>query len=55
VRARDLRHWLATSVLADGYDPVTVAGRRGWSSAGNRLCAVTRCGERLAVGKWVAV
>jgi integrase len=32
VRAHDLRHWLATSMFADGYDPVTVAGRSGWSS-----------------------
>jgi integrase len=32
VPARDLRHWLATSMFADNYDPVTVAGRGGWSS-----------------------
>jgi integrase len=32
VRAHDLRHWLATSMFADGYDPVSVAGRGGWSS-----------------------
>jgi integrase len=32
VQARDLRHWLATSMFADNYDPVTVAGRGGWSS-----------------------
>jgi integrase len=32
VRAHDLRHWLATSMFADGFDPVTVAGRGGWSS-----------------------
>jgi integrase len=32
VRAHDPRHWLATSMFADGYDPVTVAGRGGWSS-----------------------
>jgi integrase len=32
VRAHDLRHWLATSIFADGFDPVTVAGRGGWSS-----------------------
>src|SRR5262249_50431295 len=31
-RAHDVRHWLATSMFADGFDPVTVAGRGGWSS-----------------------
>jgi hypothetical protein len=25
---------MATSMFADGYDPVTVAGRGGWSSPG---------------------
>jgi integrase len=34
VRAHDPRHWLATSMFADGFDPVTVAGRGGWSSPG---------------------
>jgi integrase len=32
VRAHDLRHWLATSMFPDGFDPVTVAGGGGWSS-----------------------
>lgn len=32
VRAYDLRHWLATTMFEDGYDPVTVAHRGGWSS-----------------------
>jgi integrase len=32
VTPHQLRHWMATSMFADGYDPVTVAGRGGWSS-----------------------
>lgn len=32
VRAYDLRHWLATTMFEEGYDPVEVAGRGGWSS-----------------------
>jgi integrase len=32
ITPHQLRHWMATSMFADGYDPVTVAGRGGWSS-----------------------
>ena len=32
VTPHQFRHWMATSMFADGYDPVTVAGRGGWSS-----------------------
>jgi integrase len=32
VHAHDLRHWLATTMFAEGHDPVEVAGRGGWSS-----------------------
>ena len=32
VTPHQLRHWMATSMFADGYDPVAIAGRGGWSS-----------------------
>jgi integrase len=32
ITPHQLRHWMATSMFADGYDPVTVAGRGGWAS-----------------------
>jgi integrase len=32
VTPHQFRHWMATSMFADGYDPITVAGRGGWSS-----------------------
>jgi integrase len=32
ITPHQFRHWMATSMFADGYDPVTVAGRGGWSS-----------------------
>lgn len=32
VTPHQFRHWMATSMFSDGYDPVTVAGRGGWSS-----------------------
>jgi integrase len=34
ITPHQFRHWMATSMFADGYDPVTVAGRGGWSSPG---------------------
>lgn len=33
VHAHDMRHWLATTLFADGHDPVEVAERGGWASA----------------------
>jgi len=32
VTPHQLRHWMATSMFEDGYDPITVAGRGGWAS-----------------------
>lgn len=32
VRLHDLRHWMATQLLAGGFDVVTLAGRGGWSN-----------------------
>jgi len=32
VRLHDLRHWMATRLLADGYDIGTLAGRGGWAN-----------------------
>ena len=32
VTPHQFRLWMATSMFADGYDPVAVAGRGGWSS-----------------------
>lgn len=32
VRLHDIRHFVATQLLGDGVDPVTVAKRLGWSS-----------------------
>lgn len=32
VLLKDLRHWMATSLLAEGFDVVTLAGRGGWSN-----------------------
>lgn len=31
VKLHDLRHWMSTQVLTEGFDPVTMAGRGGWS------------------------
>jgi integrase len=32
VTPHQFRHWMATAMFQDGYDPVTIAGRGGWSS-----------------------
>jgi integrase len=37
VRLHDLRHWMATQLLAEGFDVVTLAGRGGWSNTATPL------------------
>lgn len=37
VRLHDLRHWMATNVLAEGYDIATLTGRGGWANAATPL------------------
>lgn len=32
VKPHEFRHWMATAMFEDGFDPITVAGRGGWSS-----------------------
>ena len=32
VTPHEFRHWMATAMFEDGYDPIAVAGRGGWAS-----------------------